>query len=250
MTTNDFKKVARLLKQVYAELEHEALEEGIDIFSDDFLRVRDALRLEVLKRMGFTLEEYREAKELVAPAKRVDVTAKLNELTESVENLVIPEEEDLLEKAKEIAEAVVKPPVIQNQIVERTTVEKPVHTHTTVKETVNEEFDPSPIYKELELLKEKVAAIKTPEPFDPKGFLDELRSEFEGRFEENINVLGMPDFRKLAMGLQAQIDAIDTSGESGGAVWGEITGTLSNQTDLVVELDGIREQSIAFAIAL
>lgn len=36
----------------------------------------------------------------------------------------------------------------------------------------------------------------------------------------------------------------------GSAAWGEITGDINNQTDLVVELDEIREQSIAFAIAL
>lgn len=38
-----------------------------------------------------------------------------------------------------------------------------------------------------------------------------MRSEFSERFKENIDTLGMPDFRKLAMGLQAQIDALGTS---------------------------------------
>jgi hypothetical protein len=68
MTTAEFKRVGRLLKEVYAELEKEALQDGIDIFSEEFRTVRDQLRLEVLKRLGFTLEEYREAKELVTPA--------------------------------------------------------------------------------------------------------------------------------------------------------------------------------------
>lgn len=48
----------------------------------------------------------------------------------------------------------------------------------------------------------------------------------------------------------AVIKLIEENTTTGGAEWGEITGTLSNQTDLVVELDEIREQSIAFAIAL
>lgn len=134
MTTQEFKKVGRLLKEVYAQLETEALADGVDFFSEEFIQVRDQLRLAVLSRMGFTLEEYRAAKELVAPAKKVDVAKDLLEaskLTQETSNrvdaLVIPNEEELLAKAKEIAESIVKAPIIQNNIVERTTkvVEKP-----------------------------------------------------------------------------------------------------------------------------
>lgn len=60
--------------------------------------------------------------------------------------------------------------------------------------------------------------------------------------------------RDVIAGAGVSIDKTDPNRpvitSTGGAAWGEITGTLSNQTDLVVELDEIREQSIAFAIAL
>jgi len=48
----------------------------------------------------------------------------------------------------------------------------------------------------------------------------------------------------------AVIKLIEENTTTGGAEWGDITGNLNDQTDLVVELDEIREQSIAFAIAL
>jgi len=221
MTTAEFKKVGRLLKEVYAELEKEALESGVDIFSEEFITVRDALRLEVLKRLGFTIEEYRQAKELVAPAKKVDVATQLenvatktSELESNVQNLHIPDEDELMQKMHQLIRDEVKPPVIQNNIVERTTVEKPSIVYTTVKETVNEEYDDSPLYAEIGYLNDKLDNLEIPETFDPKELLDTMRSEFGEMFEHNINTLGMPDFRKLAMGLQAQIDALGTGGDS------------------------------------
>lgn len=215
MTSAEFKIIARLLKQVYAELEREALSDGISIDSKEFKQVRDALRLEILKRHGYTIEEYRAAKALVAPARRVDVATqfenvatKTSELESNMQNLHIPDEDEILAKAKEIAEAVVKPPVIQTNIVERTTkvVEKPTIVKETIVET--EEFDANPIYAELGYLNDKLDSLEIPEAFDPKELLDQIRSEFAEKLEENINTLGMPDFRKLAMGLQAQIDEV------------------------------------------
>ena len=47
-----------------------------------------------------------------------------------------------------------------------------------------------------------------------------------------------------------RVSSAESTSTTGGAVWGGITGTLTAQTDLMVELTDIREQSIAFAIAL
>ena len=67
------------------------------------------------------------------------------------------------------------------------------------------------------------------------------RIEFEEKlgtsFKKNIDAMGMPDFRKLAMGLRADIDRIDSEPGGGGSAWGDITGTLSNQTDLQTALN-------------
>lgn len=220
MTTAEFKKVARLLKEVYKQLETEALSEGIDIFGEEYAVVRDRLRLEVLRRLGFTLEEYRDAKELVAPAKKVDVRAKLEELatkadsiTEKVDALEIPDEDELLEKAKElatdIAEKVVKPPTIVNQIVKETTVEKPTIVKQTNTVIEREEFDDSPIWAEIGYFNDRLNSLKIPEGVDEEKMKEELRSEFMEQLQKNINMLGMPDFRKLAMGLQDQIDRLE-----------------------------------------
>ncbi len=232
MTTAEFKKVARLLKEVYAQLEVEALSDGVDIFGEEYLQVRDALRREVLKRLGFTLEEYRDAKELVAPAKKVDVAQQALEaskLTQETSNridaLKIPDEEELLSKAREIAEAVVKAPVIQNNIVERTTIEKPTIVKETVLQTVNEEYDPSEIFAELGYLNDKLASLKIPEGVDEEKLKEEMRSEFGEQLQHNIDMLGMPDFRKLAMGLQAQIDTLRNTPASSGS--GDVVGPAS-----------------------
>lgn len=212
----EFKKVARLLKEVYASLEAEALADGVDIFGEEYLQVRDALRLEVLKRLGFTLDEYRQAKELVAPAKKVDVAKELSEASkltqeasERIDALVIPNEEELLAKAKEIAEAVVKAPVIQNNIVERTTIQKPTIVKETVLQTINEEYDASPIFAELGYLNDKLANLKIPEGVDEEKLKEDMRNEFMEELQYNIKMLGMPDFRKLAIGLQDQIDRLE-----------------------------------------
>lgn len=226
MTTAEFKKVGRLLKEVYAELDKEALASGVDLFSQEFKDVQGALRLEILKRMGFTIEEYRQAKELVAPAKKVDVanqlaevSGKTSQLESSMQNLNIPNEEELLAKAKQIAEEVVKPQVIQNNIVERKVIEKPTIIRETIKETVNTPFDPNPIYAELGYIQDKIDNLPQVETPDIEKMKQDIRNEFMDYLDKNINVLGMPDFRKLAMGLQAQIDEVrNTTPTSSGSL--------------------------------
>ena len=243
MLTSEFKKIGRLLKEVYSELEKEAIADGIDIFSEQYLQVRDAVRLRLLEKMGFTLEEYREAKELVAPAKKVDVIQQVSEaskMTQDVSNRVdaIPvlSEDEILAKAKIQAEAVIKAPVIQNNIVERTTIEKPTIVKEIVVQTINKEADLNPLYAEIGYLHDKLENLEIPEAFDPKELLDQMRSEFGEHLQNNINLKGMPDFRKLAMGLQAQIDSIQQT-PGGAAAWGDITGTLSDQSDLQAALN-------------
>lgn len=213
MLISEFKKVARLLKLVYAKLEAEALADGVDLFGAEYKSVQDALRLEVLKRLGFTIEEYREAKELVAPAKKVDVESVLKEVSEKttevsdrVDALVIPKKEEILEEARGIAESVVKAPVVHNNIIERTTIEKPITIERTILKTVNKEYDASPIFAELGYLNDKLDNLDIPEGNDGEKIKEELRSEFMEQLEHNIDMLDMPDFRKLAVGLQDQID--------------------------------------------
>lgn len=216
MTTAEFKRVARLLKEIYAELEKEALKDGFDIFSDEYIGIQSVVRERTLARLGFTIEEYREAKELVAPAKKVDVekqvteaTTMAQEVSNRVDALSIPNEEEILAKAKEIADAVVKAPTITNQIVKERTIEKPTILEKTIVE--HDEFDASPLWAELGYLNDRLDSLpQTPEIPDFESRIRsverEIKSEFMEKFEEHINTLNMPDFRKLAMGLTQQID--------------------------------------------
>jgi ribosomal protein L31E len=63
MTTSEWKRAARILKSVYAELEEKAKEEGVDIFSDEYNEIVEEARISVLKKLGFSLAEYRTAAE-------------------------------------------------------------------------------------------------------------------------------------------------------------------------------------------
>ena len=70
-------------------------------------------------------------------------------------------------------------------------------------------------------LEERIDSIKIPEPVDVEEIKKDLETTFGKMLEHNINTLGMPDFRKLAMGLQAQIDSVlasaGDSSETGGS---------------------------------
>ena len=214
MDSKTFKKIARLLKEAWKELEVDALKSGIDIFGEEYKSVQDKIRIKILEKFGYTLEEYQAAKELVSPTKKVEEA--IDEVTQSVANLDIP----TIEKMEEIAQKYVVPPVVTNQIVEKTTETKIVEKPTIVKETViqnnitKEEYNDGYIMAQLGYLQDRVDQIKIAEPIDIPKLKEELNNDFAIFFEKNINTLGMPDFRKLAMGLQAQIDEKGSGGAS------------------------------------
>ena len=65
MTSKEFKRVGRMLKRIYVELEDQALSEGIDATSDEYVEIQNTVRSELLKKIGFTDREYVEAKQEV-----------------------------------------------------------------------------------------------------------------------------------------------------------------------------------------
>lgn len=247
MKTKEFKKIGRLLKEAYAQLEKEALAEGINILSADYDALVAKTRLAVLESLGFTLEEYREAKAKVAGFSQADLVdhvedydTKIQEAHEASSRHV-PTDEEIRAIAKEIAHAVakeyIKPPQITNQIVERTTIKEP----TVVKETViNEtkvEYNDGPLLAEIGSLNERLESLKIP---DPEAIKEDLKGHFDKTFKKNIDTLGMPDFRKLAMGLQAQIDEIGAGGTDV-TLAGEDYLSLTNQqiTANAIDLDNL-----------
>jgi hypothetical protein len=212
MTNNELKKIMRLLKELYKELEHEAMESGVSIFSETYKDMQAQVRMALLKKMGYTLDEYREAKDALSSndnvAKKIDEVnegiALLEERVMEVEERHIPDEEEI----SEIVERLAKPPVVNNttieKIVKETTVEKPI------KETIieREEYEDGPIWAEIGFLADRLENLPEPSEPDYEELKEELRNDFADYFEHNINTLDMPDFRKLAMGIQDQVDRL------------------------------------------
>jgi hypothetical protein len=254
----DFKRIAPLLKKAYKEVEEKALNQGMDILSPEYQELIDEVRILVLQKHGFTLEEYQAIKEEIEENKRSHLESLFEESRESLlyafnknhEQVMeqingilgqlknVPTEERVTEIARDVAEKTVKPPQIINQIVKEVTIEKPqIVKETTVVEKLVEKEDNNTL--DLDVLNEMEYRLAVIE--------EDMRTEFGKNLKSNINILGMPDFRKLAMGLQQQIDALGsvTGGTGfntetpGGAVDGSnLTYTVSNEPKAVI-IDGL-----------
>ena len=217
MTDPEFKKIARLLKEAYKELEIEAVNNGVDIFSDEFKQAQDAVRLAILSKYGFTLEEYRIIKDSIASANKKRVESQITEVKEKIEEVASREQprvfslEEIESIARGIAEEYIKPPQIINKIVKETIVSEPQIFKETKEITNNVAYDDSKLIESLQELNKRFDDAKPPEPIDMEEVKLGLREEFEQNLKESIEILGMPDFRKLAMGLQNQIDELASS---------------------------------------
>jgi hypothetical protein len=85
-------------------------------------------------------------------------------------------------------------------------VEKPTVIEKTETFIEREEYDDSELKQALAGIVERLETIPEPKEIDKEGLMEEVRNVFGEMFEHNINTLNMPDFRKLAMGIQAQVD--------------------------------------------
>ena|SRR3990167_3055184 len=224
MNTKEFKRIARLLKEVYRELEKEAIEKGVDIFSYKYQEVVAQARERVLENAGFTLEEYRAAKEeyLATKKESQDIFDKvLNDGTlavmkdtqdrvREIDEKHIPTSEEIKKLAHEVAQKYVVPPQITNEIVKETIIEKPRNFEIVKETTIKEAYDDKALLGRLNRLEKIISELNTPEKIDMEELREKLREEyiniFAELFEHNINILGMPNFRKLAMGLRQDID--------------------------------------------
>ena len=222
MTIKEFKKIGRLLKTLYAEVEKEALNNGIDIMSTEYDEIIARAREKILSNNGFTLEQYREAKAKVTLASdeeqnmlgliedsEKNISLRMRKIEQVIEETHVPTVEEITDIAEEIAHKYVVPPQVTNQIVKET-IEKDI-------------YDPSPLIKKIDSLSEILFNIKIPDlPTVPDfdKFKLGLREEFEQNLKNSISIkwqAEMPDFRKLAMGLQGQIDDIHREIDNSGA---------------------------------
>jgi hypothetical protein len=235
MRISEFKRVARLLKTAYAEIEKEALRTGLSIASPEYDAIIDRIRLEILDREGYDIEEYREAKDLYAvmPEDTRNVLSLVERTTDEVRGEMeelsqrhIPTHEEIVSIAKRVFEET--PPQVFNHIVKE--IKEPQIIKETVVEEHVEKYDDSHLKKEIDSIRK-----------DREDKYEALRKEFEDyiaqSFKKNIDIMGMPDFRKLAMGLESRISELEAGGSSGGS--GDVVGPSSAINNNVVFFDGV-----------
>src|SRR3990172_8491363 len=190
MTSKQFKVIARLLKEIYKQLEEDALKSGVSPLSDEYKMVQDKARLAVLEKSGFTLDEYRKIKEEVAgisPTDMVSLAEELKSVKKQVEDIKIPTKEEISDIAFSIAKEFIVPPQITNEIVKEITVKEPITVKETVKVTERVEYDDERLQERLSKLSKKIDEIKIPKEIDPKKLEDHLTSKFGEMLEHNIN---------------------------------------------------------------
>jgi len=237
MNKKEFKRIARILKEAYKEIEKEALEGGLDIFSKEYDNLILMSRAKILEKLGYTVEQYLEAKEQIATLNKTDTEdlakrAKsfMEQGKETLSNLHNSTKEKISEMTNR-AKILSKPKVIKETI-EKVIIEKPttIHTtndiHTTNEIIKKEKFNAKPLYEKIDILNKKVDKIKIPD----------VESIFQKNFKKNIDTLGMPDFRKLAMGLQSEIDKIKATAEANLAA--DVEGPASSTNNNFAAFDG------------
>ena len=223
MKINDFKKVKRLLDKAYKEVEREALSAGVELISPEYDMLLEKTRDVVLKKLGIPLNEYFGIQEklnsythegVLDTVTRTEKT--VNEIDKDLRAEIaklaarrIPTDMEISEIAQEvskeiatkIAKSYIKPP--QVKIVKE--VVEVIKAPQIIREQHIEKYDDNKLKKKIKTLSKKVKSIKQ---IDIDKLKEDLNNRFADNFKKNIDTLGMPDFRKLAMGIQDQVDTL------------------------------------------
>lgn len=214
MTLSEFRKATSILGKVRSELEHEAAQRGISLMSAEFDELLARVQEEAMNKMGYSMTEYltTKQKDLLIPEEdkrmlsviedfKTGTDRRIQELVKEIKAMYIPTSQDIAAIASDVAQQYIVPP--EPQIIKETIIEKP----QIIQEIRIDEEKFNELSKKIDALpKEDLEKLKT-----------EMMGEFQKHFKENIDILGMPNFRKLAMGLQAQIDALGTGNVTGPA---------------------------------
>lgn len=245
MNIKDFKKINIVLDDILKETEKELLKLNIQRDSEDWDNLILKSKEGVLREMGFTLEEYNHAKDsfdLLERAKQENLETlgktlssvlkeeveKISNIRTDVENVLsevneiklkVPTQEEVDSLLKKLIKEHIKEVTVEKEIVK--IIEKP----TIVKETIveREEYDDSEIKKDIDEAFRQIQSVAETKPqqviiekekspkIDIKKIKEEILSETNANIKDSIDTLGMPNFRKLGMGLQAQIDSNHSS---------------------------------------
>lgn len=236
MTLPELKKVMGFLKEAYSGLNVTELEK----LTPEYQEAISIIREKVLASQGFTLEEYRIAKNEYKQSLEANSSKKLFDRVLGKESIVKGDKGDPGNNGSPGLKGDKGDPGPKGDT-----------GNPGPKGDKGDKGDPGQSYDPATIgyLEDKIDSIKIPEQIDVVALKEEVKNIFGEMFKHNIDTLGMPDFRKLAMGLQAQIDE-SRNNQTSGAVWGGITGTLSAQTDLQAVLDQKASKSFAVAMAV
>jgi hypothetical protein len=220
MTLQEFKKLKPQLEKLFLQIEKELEDEGVDILSKNYEQAILLLKNKILTAKGLTMEEYENFNNLLQ-----DDAEELANLFSRVKLSNISDERILLLKDKIIGDLKSDISALDSKI---------LTLQNNIKEFNN-------INNKIELLKNSLEALKKVKPLKQKvvnkeykviekvdyddkwikeKFKDaknELALEVDGKMSsfgkklENATrdlVRDMPAFRRLGIGLQAQIDSI------------------------------------------
>ena len=216
-------QVHKLIKKALRDAENEALEEGLDVTTEEFKATLAAARDTILSNLKVEPSEYDAYLENLKEASREKRAAKEAELEQRFSDIVsgtdekiaaikIPTQDEITEIAKSTVHQFSQPPQIINQIVKETTIEKPIKETVTI--TKQEKYDDSKLRKELTTVREEIKAFKSQAPVDMNDFKEGMMKEVGDLFAPKeavfkVSSQAIESVRNLGSGLQEQIEDID-----------------------------------------
>jgi len=299
MTLQDFKKIKQILDKLLTQIENEALKDGEDISSIKFQQALRMILEKKLQELGISIEEY---EQLEAELENKEIEDKktaitlidledVNKIRNEVSAMKFNTETDLNSFKQTVSEklqdlevkilAQIRDIVIRLNLINWDTLQgKPeILTRKYVFDEISNaigkikmpeipepiRYDDSKIIKDIGGIKEDVKKLK----IKPVLQKSDLEKEVQP-LKESISILSqshneMPDFRKLGMGLQGQIDTLipSQSGNSGKYLttngsqvsWGtvagggDVMGPGTNSDGYIPLWDGADSKTLASGIA-
>ena len=261
ISKQQYLKLKKLLNQLIKQAEKEALEEGIDITSQEFEELVLALKIKILEEKGFTLTDYQEAGKLVKETKikesqrpsvlipREQVEEMLSEFRAELEVLTeklrveedktisyeeVKETPDIAKIAETIAYKKVeehhkKAPHLSEKEIRKITKSEIPKIPEDISDKVNElEQDILEIQKNGVDLLEKIENLNVVE-LKNTSKLQGLKDELFEEIESNPNWGIITSFGEASIRLQSQIDEVKglITSES---IWNRTGTTISPQT--------------------
>lgn len=243
MNPAQFKKTVRLLKVAYQQLEQQAIDEGYDMQSPGYDQLVQKVRQTVISKAGFTVAEYEAAKAEVkaqadgAPLADLIKQSKGDQGEPGPEGPAGQDGADGLD-GQDGAPGPRGPQGEQGPKGETGEMGPP---GPPGKDGMS--YDPT----EFQTLKEKIDLMPK-----EQDYVEIVKKEVGYGIKAATEINGMPNWRKLAMGLQGQIDILTSLvGLGAGLTLETPTGTVdgsnvtftTSHTPKVVIIDGISKVS-------